>query len=382
MYRLVILHHDEDWANEVEEEVRSVLMRTLQREDLLVRCTLADAAADPINPTLVVFLAGEAARDDPVLVGLLEEARSKAFPVLPIGRTESGLGALLPPSIQRLNAVIWDGSHNQGVQIARLLGIVESERKLFLSYRRAESEDLALQLRTALSERGYDVFLDRFSVPPADDFQRRLDAELADKAFVVLLESASAVGSDWVQHEVSYALAHHIAVLALSLPDADPGGRFAVIDNAFRLAVEDADLVGAGPQRRLTDGALSRVLDEIELQAARQLRRRREQLLGGMSDFLFAAQASRTPVDSWALLSHRDGFPPEVMLVTPRAPTPFDLRSVDRLRQATGLDECHGRVVHDVADRDITLQELIDWITTDRPLQVTSLQELADELNV
>jgi hypothetical protein len=381
MYRLVVLHRDDAWAAEVETEVRAVVRRTLQRGDVLEVCSLDDARNDPVSPAAVLFLASEEARDDPDIQTALDEARAAAFAVVPIGRQEAGLHELLPGSIGRLNAIIWDGSRNQAVQIARLLGIVESERKLFLSYRRHESEDLALQLRRALSERGYDVFLDRFSVPPGADFQDRLDAELADKAFVLLLESASAVGSDWVQHEVSYALAHHIAVLALSLPDADPDGRFAVVDDAFRLPVETRDVTdGPGPDRRLTDDALRRVLDEVELQAARQLRRRREQLLGGLSDFLFTAGARRTEVDSWGILAERDGHAPEVFLVTPRAPTPFDVCSVDILRDATGFPDCGGRVVHDVSDRDLEVRNLIDWIVAGRPLSVISLLDLADEL--
>jgi hypothetical protein len=279
-----------------------------------------------------------------------------------------------------LNAIVWGDGAEQIIKIAQLLGVVESERKLFLSYRRTESEALALQLRRALSERGYDVFLDRFSVPPAVDFQERLDAELADKAFVLLLESASAVGSDWVQHEVSYALSHHIAVLALSLPDADPDGRFGVIDDAFRLPVEAAELDGAGAERKLTDGVLARVLDEVELQAARQLRRRREQLLGSLNDFLFRAGAHRTPMEGWALLAERDGQAAKVYLVTPRAPNPRDLRAVDGLRQQTGIADCVGAVVHDVADRDADRAALLTWIADTRPLTVEALIEIGEDL--
>lgn len=378
----MILHRDDAWAAEVEAGVREVFLRALQRDDVLEVCSLADALADSGSPTAVLFLATEEARDDTAIVRALEEARQAAFAVLPVGRQESGLSQLLPDSIRRLNAIVWDATDERGLQIARLIGVVEAERKLFLSYRRNESEALALQLRRALAERGYDVFLDRFSVPPAVDFQRRLDAELADKAFVLLLESESAVGSDWVQHEVSYALAHQIAVLALSLPDADPDGRFAVVDDAFRLTVLAESLSPAAPavERQLDEAALQRVLDEVELQAARQLRRRREQLLGGLSDFLFQAGARRTLVDTWALLAERDGHDPEVFLVTPRAPTPGDVRAVDLLRDATGMSGCQGRVVHNVADRDVEASALVDWIVDSRPLEVTSLPDLADEL--
>jgi len=381
VYRLVFLHCGDDaWADEVEAAVRHVARSTVLRDDVIVRSDLPDALADPASPVAVIYLASAAAAADPDIADSLEQARVAAFAVLPIGRHEAGLHLLLPEVIRRLNAIIWGDGAEQAVKIAQLLGLVESERKLFLSYRRNESEALALQLRRALSERGYDVFLDRFSVPPAVDFQERLDAELADKAFVLLLESASAVGSDWVQHEVSYALGHHIAVLALSLPDANPDGRFGVIDDAFRLPVEAVDLDGAGPDRLLTDDALALVLDEVELQAARQLRRRREQLLGSLSDFLFRAGARRSPLEGWALLAERDGHPAKVYLVTPRAPSARDLRAVDGLREQTRIADCVGAVVHDVADRDAERAALLGWIVDTRPLTVEALTEIGEEL--
>lgn len=381
MYRLVFVHRgDNAWADEIETAVRHVARSTLLRDDVVVRSELPEALADPGSPAAVIYLASPDACADPAVAQALDQARLAAFPVLPIGRDGAGLHLLLPTVIRRLNAIVWDDGAEQAVKIAQLLGLVESERKLFLSYRRTESEALALQLRRALSERGYDVFLDRFSVPPAVDFQERLDVELADKAFVLLLESASAVGSDWVQHEVSYALGHHIAVLALSLPDANPDGRFGVIDDAFRLAVEPVDLDGAGPERELTDDALARVLDEVELQAARQLRRRREQLLGSLSDFLFRAGARRSALEGWALLAERDGHPAKVYLVTPRAPSPRDLRTVDGLREQTGIADCVAAVVHDVADRDADRAALLGWIADTRPLTVEALAKIGEEL--
>ena len=45
-----------------------------------------------------------------------------------------------------------------------------------------------------------------------------------------------------MQWEVSYAIDHHIPVLALSLPGSDPDGKFGVLDDAFRLPIDTGDL--------------------------------------------------------------------------------------------------------------------------------------------
>ena len=63
--------------------------------------------------------------------------------------------------------------------------------RIFISYRRLETLPVALQLFDRLTHEGFDVFLDRFSIPPGYDFQRRLNQELEDKSMVILLESGS-----------------------------------------------------------------------------------------------------------------------------------------------------------------------------------------------
>ena len=235
-----------------------------------------------------------------------------------------------------------------------MLGLVESERKLFLSYRRIEAEGLALQLRRELTDRQFDVFLDRFSVPPGVDFQRRLTQELADKSFVLLLETRTAQNSDWVQWEVSYAIDHHIPVLALSLPGSDPDGKFGVLDDAFRLPIESDDLTEPmSADAELSSTSLSAVLDAIEMQAARGLRRRRTQLLTSVDMALMSAKIKRRPLDGWAVLAEPSGAPPTAYLITPRAPLPVDLRLLDQLRAGTGLANCEGRLVHNTVDESL-----------------------------
>ncbi len=264
--------------------------------------------------------------------------------------------------------------------VLRLLGIAESERKLFLSYRRAESEALAIQLRTALSQRFYDVFLDRFSVPPGADFQRRIDIELADKAFVLLLESQSAVGSEWVQHEVAYALSHRIAVLALGMPGVQVEDQFEVVDDAFRHKLRDADLNTEG---QLTDGALSSVIQLVERTYSRQARRRQLQLLGSVHDFLRDAGYDRFPLDEWAVGGLK-GDHGVVALVTGHAPTPRNLRRADALQASwsedRGISVDSTMVIHDSADRDDESRDLLDWIVGGRRLGVVPIGDLPNAL--
>jgi hypothetical protein len=314
----------------------------------------------------------------------IEEARSLAFPILPVVRAGDSIASALPAQIVRLNALRW-GEASIGLDVLRMLGLVERERRLFLSYRQAESSALALQLRRELSERSFDVFLDRFSVPPGADFQQRIDIELADKAFVLVIESPSAVGSDWVQHEVSYALLHQISVCALTTPGTRVEDEFPVVDEAFRERLGNSDFdQGFGSNAVLKGATLARVLDRIEVQYARQVRRRYELLLGSTSDFLRAAGYERLPLDRWALMGVREGVS-QVFVMTANAPRPHDLRRADQLREGLvrELGPKHvGRatVVHESEDQDPDLSELVAWITSGRPLSVTDVHRLPEQL--
>ena len=93
--------------------------------------------------------------------------------------------------------------------------------RIFISYRRLETLPLALQLFDRLSHERFEVFLDRFSIEPGVDFQRRLTQELEEKSMVVLLESAGLKTSKWTQHEIDFAKRRRLGLIALRMPDVE-----------------------------------------------------------------------------------------------------------------------------------------------------------------
>jgi hypothetical protein len=380
MYTLVLLSvKDEQWSNEVIDLVSSVMKTILQRDDVLnFRVSVPDEKDSTSNPVVVVYLSSKLAAKDDKIIADLQTAGQQAFSILPVVRNEDKISEVMPDIIHRLNAMTWNSMRiDVALRILEMFGIIEKKRRLFLSYKQQETNMLALQLCRALSERRFDVFLDRFSVPPGDDFPRRIDIELADKAFVLLLESKSAVDSPWVQHEVSYALAHHISVLAITMPNTPSEGLFGVIDEAFRYRLRQEDFHDRSGE--LSETALNVILNEIELRCARQLRRRRTQLLGSLNDWLFQAGFHFHPVDDWAVLAEKEGEIPSVLMVTPRGPTPADLREVDLLRKripGVNPDKIRGYVVHSTPDQDPDNHELVEWTLSGRPLATRGLNEL------
>jgi hypothetical protein len=377
-YLLAVLGADAGWVRDVIDGCRAAFSSLLGRTDGVTVTESVPPAGDPADEpphALALFLADDASRADAALLEQVGRARDQLIPILPVVRPGADIFAVLPEVLRPLNAAAWerDGAAVTGA-VARLLGLAETERRLFLSYRRLETSSLALQLRERLSQRSYDVFLDRFSVPPAADFQHCIDVELADKAFVLLLESPSAVGSQWVQHEVAYALSHGLSLLALCLPETVETQQFPSVDEAFRLRLAAEDLEAAadpaGPDARvLCAEALDHVLDEIESRYARQLRRRRTALLGSLAEWLQRAQREPRPVrDEWALAASHPGG---VFMITPRAPTPANLRALDGLRaehpDGRAVD---GHLLFAAPVQDPEAARLIEWVVDRRPLEV------------
>lgn len=379
-YVVMVVHQGlDDFASEVREALRTATNEILLQPDLLkFRYGFDVSYVDPNANTAVLYLGSHAGSSDDDIDALLAEALNRQIPVMPLVRSSRQQGVLdeLPPSIRRLNAADWDRQRGQSLAtLLGMLGLVEHERKVFISYRQSESTPLATQLHTELARNRFGVFLDRYSVAPGEDFQRRLDQDLGDTAFMLLIESPELHKSHWVQHEIAYAHSHRIGVLALTKPDVADGDRVLSIDEAFRMRLNPDDLTDEG---ELTEGRLRHVVLSIELAHARALRRRREQLLGSVRDKLFQGGYDCEPIDDWAVLATRPNWKPAVFLVAPRRPRPedlYDLHCLHNKSMTNSNGEVAGSLVHDVKHVDTKEREVLDWITESQPYESLILQE-------
>ena len=115
----------------------------------------------------------------------------------------AALSALIGPG--RL-ASFWTSSLAEVIPaILANAGITWERPRIFISYRRDDTQGLAAQLFHALAEENFDVFLDQFRLPPGLELLARIRQELGDKTMVVVLESANLRDSPWVRYEVRVA---------------------------------------------------------------------------------------------------------------------------------------------------------------------------------
>lgn len=187
---------------------------------------------------------------------------------LPVLRTGNAYN--LPHPFNIPNAVFWDNDIDEVIPtIFGLVGISEEGQKIFISYRRTDTSAFAEQLFDRLNHDGFEVFLDRFSINPSVNFQKRLYQELADKAMVLLLESPTYQSSKWVQYEIDFAKKYRLGLLAIN---TNSSPNVITVDDEYRRNVT------LNPSGIIDNPSLDMLVQEIKQQHSIALYRMRNYL--------------------------------------------------------------------------------------------------------
>jgi len=225
----------------------------------------------------------------------LGNAADPTWDVLPMMPQGAAVAANLPAQWQGINVCFWKTSPLEQLwAVLQWAGLAPEESRLFISYVRRDTTVIADQLFEALTDIGYDVFLDRCSVPVAVQFQERLMQDLCDKAMVVLLNSPNVVNSHWVGEEIAIIKTYRLGLLELRLPKVAARQD---IDPDFVRELKSSDLVSAGVNypkgaKKLKKAALQEVVQTIKDTHGRALHRRRYELIDNFAAALAAAGKS------------------------------------------------------------------------------------------
>ena len=170
-------------------------------------------------PIVGVFFGGasEPGRPHPVITTLLEDSIQVITVVSDVRVVEGEI----PRELQHVNALPLladDGLVRVATLVLESFRLLRRERRLFISYKRSDSQLVANQLYDALDAQGFDVFIDVRSVPPGVDFQAELWHRLADSDVVVLLDTPGFRESRWTTEELARANATNIQVLHVLWP--------------------------------------------------------------------------------------------------------------------------------------------------------------------
>jgi len=158
------------------------------------------------------------------------------------------------------------------------LNLIRRSRRLFISYKRSETQAVAIQLYEALDQNGFDVFLDTLSIRPGEAFQEVLWHRLADTDVIVLLDSPGFLSSRWTTKELAAANSTNIQVLQLMWPGNLLGAN-AAFSQAMPVDNKDFENSTLGPSARLRENVVQRVVVEAESLRARALAARHAYLV-------------------------------------------------------------------------------------------------------
>lgn len=218
-YQVLLLGAESDDRLSLRSLVQSQLADLGLASDTIRFIDEADASVrDPKSPAMAVYFGSTAPMDTALIGELIEESIVIAPLVSDLKRATEEI----PPQLAHVNAIERGPSASGVARIATLIfelfRLLRRERRLFISYRRRDSQPLAEILYDALDARGFDVFIDVRSVPPATDFQSVLWHRMSDSDVVVLIDTPGFRQSRWTTEELARANATNIQILHLLWP--------------------------------------------------------------------------------------------------------------------------------------------------------------------
>ena len=177
----------------------------------------------------------------------------------------------------------------------------------------------------------------------------------------MLLETPSAASSPWVQHEVLYALEHHLGIAIISLQDAP---EFAATGDLPRHTLINP-ITWNGTYIVLSDDAIDEIVEVVERNHAIALARRRRQLLVSAMAAARAAGRAVAPAAGWRL-HIEDESGRELVGVLPHLPVPQDL--YDIAQASDGAD--HAVLIHSAHMIEAKRRATLTWMIGDRAIEL------------
>jgi DNA polymerase IIIc chi subunit len=187
----------------------------------------------------------------------------------------------MPDIIRSLNGLRHDNNISKICNLV-LEGfeLLRSSRKIFISYKRSESSNIAVQLYEALEANNFDVFLDTHSVDKGEEFQEELWHRMTDCDLIVMLNTKGFLESEWCNKELEKAHIKRIGIVHLLWPDCD-FSRFAQLAHSMKLQNSDFDtpLFADLTKGRLKQPVIKDVVNLVEEARARNLASRQDSLI-------------------------------------------------------------------------------------------------------
>lgn len=328
-------------------------------------------------PFVAVFFGydGASANEHLELKPLLDDS----VPIIPVVDDLDGYRAKVPTSLEGVNGLsLPERTHMPQLVSAVLenLSLLRAERRLFISYRRAESSAAAIQMFEALDSRGFNVFLDTHSVRPAAHVQSELWQRLADSDIVLLLDTPNFRVSRWTVAELAQANMTSIQILHVLWPTVheDPYSAFSSFyetsNNSFRS--------GIAPDQASTfsDETVDDLCLRVEALRARALAARYTYMVDYFCDQARAAGRD-VYVHPQRYLSVEGPGRSMAVFPTVGIPTARRLEEVEIAISKVGVD-ADVRVIYDERGIMDVWRVHLDWLSSHLPVRAIQVRRLPE----
>jgi hypothetical protein len=198
------------------------------------------ATSEPEVRNLLVVVTSSSP-PSPELEAFVDDWLSRGLETLGVIGALSNPDEVLPDQMRKFNALRWERDPVQVlpdlVDEVLLLG---EDRRIFISYARADGSQIADRVFDCLERRRFEVFLDRFRLSPGVDFVERIQDEILDKSMVVVIETDAALASDWVKREIEFASGRRLGLAAVNIAGSAVATE---IDEMSRCRVNNDDAI-------------------------------------------------------------------------------------------------------------------------------------------
>ncbi len=293
-YQLILLGENEDLFNKVKLELLDRFDELKLIQDMLKIIT-KDSIEDytGAEPAYVIY-SGHKDKLDKKTEEILHSQKLDGNVILPVYL--DNFKNEIPDFLSNQNGLKFDDNIKKICNLV-LEGfeLLRKNRKVFISYKRSESSNIAIQLYEALEQNNFDVFLDTHSVDKGEDFQEELWHRMTDCDVILMLNTKEFLKSEWCNKELEKAHIKRIGIVHLIWPDCEFED-FAHLAYSKKLLNRDFDkpIFSDLIKGRLKGEILQEIVNLIEGARARNLASRQDSLI---TDFTQAAHNNKMDVN-------------------------------------------------------------------------------------
>jgi hypothetical protein len=217
----------------------------------------------------------------------LDQLKQDSVFIAPIVTSTTRVGFEIPDELDHINVVEVGMNGDNIPRLASLVfetfRLLRKERGIFISYRRKGSQPLANRLYEELDKRGFDVFIDIRSVPPAVDFQAELWHRMSDVDTILLIDTPGFREGRWTKAELAQANLLGIQTLHLLWPGQveDPSYAFS---RFVKLLATDFNGPSPGRGASIKKSAVDNICDLAEELRAEAMALRHAHLVDNFCD--------------------------------------------------------------------------------------------------